>query len=147
MNIIVRPVQEHEFDQWQQLFLGYCDFYKTQSDINHRKQVWQWLFDENHVSECYVALKDDELVGFMHFREMPSQLRGCNIGFLDDLYVNPDYRKQGIAEQLLNQLKFIANERQWPTLRWLTAENNYKARSFYDKIGYNSGFLAYGMNP
>ena len=35
---------------------------------------------------------DDNIVGFAHYRRMPSPLRGQDIGFLDDLFVDPKHR-------------------------------------------------------
>jgi len=39
---------------------------------------------------------------------MPSPLRGQDIGFLDDLFVDPKYRGQKIGEKMLNELKKIS---------------------------------------
>jgi len=42
---------------------------------------------------------DGNIVGFAHYRRMPSPLRGQDIGFLDDLFVDPEHRGQRIGEK------------------------------------------------
>ena len=44
----------------------------------------------------------------MHYREMPSPLRGQNVGFLDDLFVHPDYRGKSVVDELFAALRQAA---------------------------------------
>jgi hypothetical protein len=46
----------------------------------------------------------------MHCREMPSPLRGKYVGFLDDLFVAPHARGQGVVEALYDALRKFARE-------------------------------------
>ena len=66
------------------------------------------LKDKNHEVDGLVYEVDSNIVGFAHYRRMPSPLRGQNIGFLDDLFVDPKYRGQKIGEKMLNELKKIS---------------------------------------
>ena len=43
-------------------------------------------------------------IDLMHFRGMPSPLRGKNVGLLDDLFVLPELRETGVVVQLIQQL-------------------------------------------
>ena len=43
-------------------------------------------------------------IGLMHFREMPSPLRGKNVGLLDDLFVLPKMRGTAVVDQLIQRL-------------------------------------------
>jgi hypothetical protein len=55
--------------------------------------VWSWIFDEDNEFYALVAKNgSDKYLGLMHYRAMPSPLRGALIGFLDDLYVKPEAR-------------------------------------------------------
>ena len=51
---------------------------------------------------------DSNIVGLAHYRRMPSPLRGQDIGFLDDLFVDPKYRGQKIGEKLIYKMKEIS---------------------------------------
>ena len=46
-----------------------------------------------------------QLIGFAHFRGLPSPLRGQMIGFLDDLFVVPDHRAGGAAAALIKAVQ------------------------------------------
>jgi GNAT superfamily N-acetyltransferase len=65
---------------------------------------------------------------------MPSPLRGQYIGFLDDLFVDPDHRGKGIGEKILNELKIISKSKGWNLTRWITRDDNVRAKSLYDRL-------------
>jgi len=58
-----------------------------------------------------------------------------------DLFVDPAHRGDGVATALMQGLANIGQTRGWSAIRWLTAEDNYRARSFYDKISARRVFL------
>ena len=108
--------------------------------------VWSWIFDEeNKFYAIGVRSSQGKLVGFMHFREMPSPLRGTLIGFLDDLYVHPEHRGSGMVQSLFKELKSLAQKNDWPYVRWITASDNQRARAVYDKISGTIDFVTYQM--
>lgn len=82
----------------------------------------------------------------MHIRQMPSPLRGCHVGFLDDVYVKPECRGFGVVDALFQALEEVANEKKWPMVRWITADDNYCARSVYDKLAKKTPWLTYQMD-
>lgn len=131
---------------WQALYQGYADFYQMPMDQKILDTVWSWIMDE---SESFYAIgvkdKSERLVGFMHYRQMPSPLRGVFIGFLDDLYVHSDARGSGAVQALFKELKAIAQERSWPFIRWVTASDNHRARALYDKISNAIDDVTYQM--
>jgi GNAT superfamily N-acetyltransferase len=66
-------------------------------------------------------------------------------GFLDDLFVTPSARGHDIGKLLIAAIVEVAKERNWSVLRWLTAENNYRARSSYDKIATQTKWTVYDI--
>ena len=65
---------------------------------------------------------------------MPSPLRGKDIGFLDDLFVDPKYRGQKIGEKILNELNKISKSKEWNLIRWITHDDNLRAKTLYDRV-------------
>jgi len=143
----VEKLLEWERLEWEQLYRGYADFYQMPMDQKILDTVWSWIINE---SENFYAIgvkdKSGRLVGFMHYRQMPSPLRGAVVGFLDDLYVHSDARGSGAVQALFKELKSIAKERSWPFIRWITASDNRRARALYDKISHTIDFVTYQMS-
>ena len=58
--------------------------------------VWSWIFEEGYRFYALVAKNGNiRPNGLMHFREMPSPLRGKKVGILDDLFVLSESRGTG----------------------------------------------------
>lgn len=121
-------------DPWRRLYDGYAEFYKREMTDAIAERVWGWIHDPDHEVEGAVAMLDGHAVGLAHFRRMPSPLRGEDIGFLDDMFVDPAARGQGVAEVLFAHLRGVATERGWGVVRWITADDNYRARALYDRL-------------
>ncbi len=133
-------------EQWQLLYCEYADFYQMSMNEGILESVWSWIFDKNNKFYAIgVKSTDDILIGFMHYRDMPSPLRGTIVGFLDDLYVHPDYRGSGAVQALFRELKEISKQKGWPYVRWITATDNHRARNVYDKIANTIDFVTYQM--
>jgi len=142
----VRILNESDHHNWQQLYCGYADFYKMPMNQETLDTVWSWIHEkQENFYAIGVTNSDDRLVGFMHYRQMPSPLRGVKVGFLDDLFVHPDARGSGAVQALFKELNSIAEDRGWPFFRWITATGNHRARAVYEKISSAIDFVTYQM--
>ena len=149
----VRHVRDDEFDAWTRLFRGYADFYNWPTTDDHQRQIWKWIH-EDHSVEALVAVPVDDAgnetdrpAGLAHLREWVRPLRGVVCGYLDDLYVEPAVRGRGAVDALFAEMRRIASERGWAIIRWTTADDNYRARSFYDKVATRTTWITYDMTP
>lgn len=145
--IEVRSLASHDRDAWDRLYAGYAEFYKVSQTAEMREVLWGWLHDPSMPSEGLVAMLDGEVVGLAHFRAMPSPLRGQMIGFLDDLFIFPEHRGSGVAQALFDALAEICRQRQWPVMRWITRDDNYRARAVYDRLAEKTNWLTYELYP
>ena len=68
-----------------------------------------------------------------------------DICFLDDLFVNPDHRGQRIGEKILNELKKISKSKGWNLIRWITHNDNAKAKSLYDRVAKKTSWDLYEL--
>ena len=142
----VEKLTMYDKHNWQLLYRGYANFYKMPMNDDILDTVWSWIIDnESKFYGIGARTSHGVLVGFMHFREMPSPLRGSLVGFLDDLYVHPDYRGSGIVQSLFKELKLVAEKNNWQYVRWITASDNHRARAVYDKISGTIDFVTYQM--
>ena len=149
----VRPVTDTEFESWSQLFRGYCEFYRWPTSEEHQRQIWRWIHDDRLV-EALVAVEVDERgnevgapKGLAHLREWVRPLRGVVSGYLDDLFVDPELRGSGIVDALFAEMNRLALERNWAIIRWTTADDNYRARCWYDKVAIRTTWITYDMTP
>ena len=144
--MIVEKLKSSDRIEWSMLYKGYAEFYKMPMNDDILDKVWSWIFDKE-IKFYAIGIKssEGELIGFMHFREMPSPLRGSLVGFLDDLYIHPDFRGSGAVQLLFKELKSIAKANNWPYVRWITASDNHRARKVYDKLSGVIDFVTYQM--
>ena len=145
----VYPVTKADKADWRPLFQGYADFYKVEMTDAVADTVWGWLLDPTHVMEGLIARDaDGTAVGIAHVRSCPRPLGGCEVGFLDDLFVTPQARGTGAADALFAALETHAERRGWPAIRWLTQHFNDRGRAFYDRYtGGPSDFIMYQWSP
>lgn len=127
-------VQEADKAEWLELFDGYARFYGVTMNDDIAETVWQWLLDPGHVLEGLLTRDaDGAAVGLAHVRACPRPIGGCEVGFLDDMYVLPEARGTGAADAIFENLGELARERGWPVIRWVTQHFNERGRAFYDR--------------
>jgi GNAT superfamily N-acetyltransferase len=82
-----------------------------------------------------VAEVDGKAAGYAVFFEFYSTFQGRAGLFLEDLYVRPPLRKQGIGQALLNYVARIAWEEDYFCMRWEVLDWNKPAIDFYHRLG------------
>ena len=141
----IRKIQPKDKNQWEKLYRGYADFYKVEMNDKILQTVWNWLHDKNHEVNGVVYEVEDRIVAFAHYRRMPNPLRGQDIGFLDDLFVHPEFRGQKIGEKLINKMKEISHTKGWKLVRWITRNDNLRAKSLYDRVSEKTNWDVYEL--
>lgn len=143
---IAPPIAADKAD-WRRLYEGYATFYKVPMNDAIAERVWGWINDPSHVLEAFVAkTPGGRVVGLAHFRAMPRPLSGTTAGFLDDLFVDPEFRGGRVAHRLITTMADLARQRGWTIIRWLTADDNYRARGVYDKLARRTMWITYQMD-
>jgi len=145
MTLTIRPLAPADRAVWEVLFKGYADFYRVEQTPQMRETVWGWLNDPAHSSSCLVAELDGTVIGFTHYRPFASQLRAATNGFLDDLFVDPATRGSGAAQALIDAVAAEGRARGWGVIRWITADDNYRARGVYDRVATRTQWVTYDI--
>ena len=107
--------------------------------------LWSWIRDNDHIVNGICYELEGKIVGIAHYRTMPRPIKGQYICFLDDLFVEPEFRGQQIAQKLINHLKSLSKANNWDGIRWITHSSNENAKKLYDKIANNTGFELYEL--
>jgi GNAT superfamily N-acetyltransferase len=92
-------------------------------------------FGPNPKFRAIVAELDGKPAGYAVFFEFYSTFQGRAGLFLEDLYVRPPLRKQGIGQALLNHVARIAWEEDYFCMRWEVLDWNKPAIDFYQRLG------------
>lgn len=142
---MIRNIERKDKENWIKLYCGYAKFYKVPMNQDILDVLWGWIHDKNHVVNGICFELDDKIVAIAHYRTMPRPIKGQYIGFLDDLFVEEDYRGQKIARKLINHLKSLSKNNNWDGIRWITHSSNENAKKLYDKIADNTGFELYEL--
>lgn len=98
----------------------------------------QALFGPNRPAEAFIAYLDEVPVGYMVVCQTMSTFLGKLRLFLEDLYVKPECRGNGVGRALLRHIAKIARERGCGKLEWHVAEWNPHAKKFYEDLGAHS---------
>lgn len=144
--MLTRRPEDHDRDAWNELYIAYAAFYKVDQTQEMRDRVWGWIHDHEHEVEAFVVENDaGKLVGLTHFRPFASPLSARISGFLDDLYVVPEARGTGAARALIEAVADEGRRRNWRVIRWITAEDNARARGLYDKLATATQWKTYDI--
>ena len=142
---IVRANLTH-LEQVSALFDGYRVFYRQASDINLAREFIRQRM-ELQDSVILMAVDGDTELGFVQLFPLFSSVSMRRIWLLNDLYVHPNARKQGVGRFLLEQAKQFGIDHGALRLELSTEINNTSAQSLYESLGWqrNETFYHYSL--
>lgn len=141
----IRPIEYQDRTAWTELYKQYLTFYKTSLSDEQLQTVWEWFFNSQANLYGYVAILEDNFVGLVHFREFLRPIKATMGFYMDDLFVDPLFRGQGIARALIETVEKIASQKKSTLVRWMTASDNHKAMNVYDKLATKTSWVVYDM--
>ena len=142
---MIRKLEQKDKENWAKLYNGYANFYKVPMNKEILDTLWSWIIDETHDVNGVCFELEGKIAGIAHYRTMPRPIKGQYIGFLDDLFVEPEFRGQQIAQKLISYLQSLSKANNWGGIRWITHSSNENAKKLYDKIANNTGFELYEL--
>ncbi len=145
-SVTVRPLAQSDFFAWYDLYAQYATFYEEELTDERAMRAWLWLHDENHLITGLVAVDaSGALVGLAHVRPFERLLAGGNGLYLDDLFVSPAAREQGVARALIAAVEQQAKDGGYQIVRWITAKDNDTARRVYDAVAKKTNWVTYDL--
>jgi GNAT superfamily N-acetyltransferase len=106
-------------------------------EVTSTPEDFQRMFaDPRRTVEVVLAERAEVTVGFALFFENFSTFVGKPGLYLEDLFVLPEHRRQGIGESLFSYLVALAQERRYGRVDWTVLDWNEPAIRFYtEKLG------------
>lgn len=144
-NVALLPARAADLEQLNQLMFelhdehhNQCpDHFKTAEEIEQEKSIARYLDDPQCL--VYVAKQGEQIVGMItgHFCELVSTVsQPVAMGSVDELYVLPAFRGQGIARQLCHKLEQMFKDYGVKQMFVEVWDFNRPAQDFYQCAGF-----------
>lgn len=95
----------------------------------------------------YAALDSEKLIGWISIIYMPKigKFNGLGHLYIDELWVEPTYRNQGIASNLMKKTDELLDITASSGIRLYVNTDNPNAKELYQKCGFSENGIAYFM--
>jgi GNAT superfamily N-acetyltransferase len=132
----IRPCQPEDAGDLMRLIRELAVYEKLEEHVRARAEdLSRHLFGPRPFAEAVFAEVAGKPVGFALFFHTFSTFRGEPGIYLEDLFVEPEFRGQGIGKALLAHLARLAVERGCGRLEWAVLDWNEPAIGFYRSLG------------
>ena len=144
---MIRALEREDYDQWLPLWDGYNAFYGRTGDTALAPEItrttWARFFDASEPVHALVAERDGALLGLTHYLFHRSTNMIEPTCYLQDLFTTEAARGHGVGRALIEGVYVRAAAAGSSRVYWQTHETNQVARTLYDKVAEQSGFLVY----
>jgi len=136
-KLAIRPLEQNDFPAWLPLWDG--------NNMDQRNEAvttetWSRLMDPDYPIHGLCALQNDEMRGFVHYVIHPTTGSIAPVCYMQDVYVDPSQRKQGIARALVQEVAKLREQEKWARIYWLAESHNEAAQALYKDIGVKLDF-------
>jgi GNAT superfamily N-acetyltransferase len=97
--------------------------------------IRETLFGTRRVAEVAIGYFNEKPVGFVLFFHNYSTFLGQPGLYIEDLFVDENYRRRGFGRALLLYVARLAQKRQCGRLEWSVLDWNEPAIEFYKRLG------------
>ena len=121
-----------------ELIRGLADYEKLLSEVEATEEKLRDTLFPSHgrpAAECMLAFADGKPAGYaLYFTTYSTFLAKPGL-YLEDLFVVPERRGQGVGKALLVHLAQLANARGYGRMEWTVLDWNAPAIEFYESFG------------
>lgn len=136
MSFTIRPAVAADLPVILDLIRGLAEYERAPHEVKcDETRLRESLFGEKPDAEVLIATVGDQPAGFAVFFHNYSTWWGRRGIYLEDLFVKPEMRGQGIGKGLLRALARIARDRDCARLEWAVLDWNQPAIDFYQSLG------------
>jgi len=144
-GVLIRDAEPRDEAAWRRLWSGYITFYEVDVPEAVTAYTWARILDPDMPMFCRVAERDGTVVSFTISTLHPSTWTAGLNCYLEDLFVDPDARGDGVGRAMVDDLLARANEKGWSRLYWHTDAGNETARALYDRYTLADNFVRYRL--
>jgi GNAT superfamily N-acetyltransferase len=135
-EIGIRPASEEDVPLILSFIKELAEYERLSHEVSVTEELLRFhLFGERREAEVVIGQHADEPAGFALFFHNFSTFLGRPGIYLEDLYVKPAFRGNGIGRTMLVYLAGLARERDCGRLEWSVLDWNKPAIGLYRGIG------------
>ena len=136
MSLTLRPADSGDASLILAFIQGLAAYEHLEAEcVATEAAILATLFGPKPAAECLLAFQGEEPAGFaLYFTNYSTFLAKPGL-YLEDLFVKPTARGQGVGRALLLYLAKLANERGYGRMDWTVLDWNQPAIDFYQRIG------------
>jgi GNAT superfamily N-acetyltransferase len=132
----IEPISTPQIDELLPLIAAYQRFYEVeQIDEERNRAFFARFIAPSEDGMLLGAWREDELLGYACLYWHFTSLVPAETVLMNDLYVEPDARGEGVGRALIEASAGVARERGAHHLEWATAPDNKTAQRLYDSTG------------
>ncbi len=133
----IRDIRESDYDGWLKLWIANN---KGQCDDDVTAETWKRLNHHLFPVHGLVAEDDGTIIGLAHYILHPVTGHIQPVCYMQDVFVDKIYRKQGVGTALVQHLSTIGKREKWARLYWLVENDNKEAHALYAHLGLKLNF-------
>jgi GNAT superfamily N-acetyltransferase len=134
--VSITPAVESDIPAIHALIKALAEYERLSHEVTSTEaDIRSSLFGPRPYAEVIMARADGKAVGFALFFHNYSTFLGRAGIYLEDLFVLPEWRGQGIGRELLVTLAKLAVERGCGRVEWSVLGWNQPAIGFYQRLG------------
>lgn len=137
MPPLIRPATPADLPLILEFIRGLATYEKLLHEVEATEEkLGATLFGPHPAAECVLAFaRPDAPAGFAIFFTSYSTFLARPGLYLEDLFVHPEFRGQGLGKALLLHLARLANQRGCGRMEWSVLDWNQPAIDFYESLG------------
>lgn len=143
-TVRIRALRAADRERWGELWQGYLDFYREALPAEITDLTWRRLLDPAHPFQGQVAFCSPERIdGIVHCHVHASTWARVGYCYLEDLFVDPGCRGQGVGRALIEAVYRAADEQGAERVYWHTANTNDRAQQLYRQVAELTPFVQF----
>ena len=136
MNLKIERAAEQDIPAIVRLVRQLAEYEKLEHAMVSREDDFRKaLFGPQRNVDALLAFADDVAVGLALYFYNFSTFQGRRGIYLEDIYVEPEYRGRGIGTALLKRLATVAKEEDCRRMEWSVLTWNQPSIDFYHRLG------------
>ena len=135
MSFTIRKAQPSDSQTIYNLIYQLAVYEKLENDVVTTPEELQKQIFENNFAEVLIGEENGIPVSFALYFFNFSTFLGKPGLYLEDLFVEPDYRGKGYGKKLLIELAKIAKEKNCGRMEWSVLDWNTPSIEFYKSLG------------